>query len=677
MALRNLTAWLSRPIVFPLALFLLMVLAYGLFLPWLGFYWDDLPLLWIGETYGAAGLQHYFATNRPFWGLFYQVSMALLGTAPWQWQLYAFFWRWMAGVMLWLTLRQTRLQHTAEAAWIALAFSLYPGFGQQPISIVYSHFFIVLTAFFGSLYASLRAIRAPAHRWRWHSLGLVLSAINLLSMEYFFLLDLLRPVSLAQALTGAGAQRWRHALRHSLPYFILFIGVALWRAFFFPYQTYNYQPHTLTALATQPLTAIGHLITRILDDSLRAGLWVWLYPFQRLTMLSAAGPRTLVFTLVALATALGILFILARWAWRLTPPPGLSQRWQAARPWLALGSVGLLLAGWPFWLTDLPIHFGFPYDRFTLSFMLGAACLLVGLVRLLPGSLPTAFLVVVLGLATAAQTQNSGDYRRDWEIQRALFWQMAWRIPALKPGTTVVMQGLPLHYYSDNSLTAPLNWIYAPENHTSRMDYLLVDLDVRRSHWALQSGIAHQPVRLDYLAAVFTGSTDQVLVLYYHPPACLRVVDPALEADNLFLPPRLRRVAVHLSTLDQIETAASVPRLPIFYTPEPPHGWCYYYEQADLARQRQDWETVVALAETAFALGDYPNDPAERLPFIEGYAHTGQWQAALAQSLEAARVAPTMEGVVCRLWERLQRETPASPDREQAYTTLQQEISCP
>lgn len=55
MALRNLTAWLSRPIVFPLALFLLMVLAYGLFLPWLGFYWDDLPMLWIGKTYGAEG----------------------------------------------------------------------------------------------------------------------------------------------------------------------------------------------------------------------------------------------------------------------------------------------------------------------------------------------------------------------------------------------------------------------------------------------------------------------------------------------------------------------------------------------------------------------------------------------------------------------------------------------
>ncbi|MCX8024072.1 MAG: hypothetical protein N3A60_02590 [Thermanaerothrix sp.] len=674
---RNLTAWLSHPIVFPLALLLLMVLAYGLFLPWLGFYWDDLPMLWIGKTYGAEGLRAYFATNRPFWGWFFQVSMTLLGTAPWQWQLYAFFWRWAAGIMLWLMLRQVPPHQATEAAWIALAFSLYPGFRQQPISIVYSHFFIVLTAFFGSLYASLRAIRAPAYRWRWHSLGLVLSAVNLLSMEYFFLLELLRPLLLAQALTSAGAQRWRQIMHHSLPYLILFAGIALWRAFFFPYQTYSYQPHLLTTLATQPLSAVGQLLARILNDGLRAGLLVWLYPLQRFTALPSAGPRTFILTLLALVAALSILFILERRVWRLNHPSGLGQRWQVARLWLALGSAGLLLAGWPFWLTALPVHFGFPYDRFTLPFMLGAACLLVGLVRLLPRPLPTAVLVLVLGWATASQTQNGGDYRRDWEMQRALFWQMTWRIPALKPGTTIVMQGLPLRYYSDNSLTAPLNWIYAPENHTSQMNYLLVDLDVRRSHWALQSGIPHQPVRLDYLAAVFTGSTDQVLVLYYQPPACLRVVDPALEADNLFLPPRLRRVAAHLSTPDQIEAGANSPTLPSFYGPEPPHGWCYYYEQADLARQRRDWQTVVNLAEAAFALGDYPNDPAERLPFIEGYAHTGQWQTALAQSLTAARVAPTMEGIVCRLWERLQRETPASPDREQAYTTLRQEISCP
>ncbi|KPL82318.1 hypothetical protein SE15_08950 [Thermanaerothrix daxensis] len=676
MPLRRLIEFLHT-LPFPLWLAGILLLAYGPFLPWLGFYWDDLPLLWIANTYGAEGLQRYFSTNRPIWGVFYQISMSFMGTVPWQWQLYALFWRWMAGLTLWLTLRQVWPQRSAEAAWMALGFSLYPGFGQQPISIVYSHFFIVLTAFFTSLYAMLRAVRSSSRGWGWHLPGLGLSAINLLSMEYFFLLDLLRPLLLAQILPGEYTQRWRKALRLSLPYLAVFVGVALWRAFFFPYQTYNYQPHLLQSLSLQPLAVLGQLLGRMLRDILLTGILAWFHPLARLTALPEAGPRTLLLTAGVLVVALGVFYWLVRWVWPLCGGSRLVERWAEARPLLILGGVSLLLAGWPFWLTDLPIQLGFPYDRFTLPFMLGAACLLVGLARLLPATWGTAALGIVVGLAAAFQTQNAGEYRRDWETQRAFFWQMAWRIPDLKPGTTVVVQGLPLTHYSDNSLTAPLNWIYAPENRTQQMDYLLMDLDVRRSYPALQAGIPHQPVVLDYLAATFNGTTDQVLVLFFRPPACLRVIDPALEADNLFLPPQLRRVAARLGAPAQIEAQADPPSLPAFYGREPAHGWCYYYEQADLARQRQDWETVVRLAEAAFALGDYPNDPAERLPFIEGYAHVGEWEHALTQSLEAARVAPTMQEVVCRLWQRLLRETAPSPQRDRATMTLRQEITCP
>ncbi|WP_299027019.1 hypothetical protein [uncultured Thermanaerothrix sp.] len=666
-----------RALPFPLWLAGILLLAYGPFLPWLGFYWDDLPILWIAKTYGPEGLHRYFSTNRPFWGMFYQISMTFLGTMPWQWHLYALFWRWLAGLGVWLTWRQVWPQRSADAAWMVLAFSLYPGFGQQPISIVYSHFFIVLTAFLASLYAMTRAAHSPSYSWGWHLLGLGLSAVNLLSMEYFFLLDLVRPFLLAQTLKTAGAQRWRHVLYHSLPYFVLFTGVALWRAFFFPYQTYNYQPHLLQSLILQPLAVLMPLLGRMLHDILLTSVAAWFQPLTRLAMLPALGPRTLLFTLGVLGAALGLFSWLVRWRWSLGEVGSLRMRWAEARPLLMLGGASLLLAGWPFWLTDLPIRLGFPYDRFTLPFMLGAACVLVGLARLLPAVWGSVVLVITLGLAAAFQTQNAGEYRQDWDTQRAFFWQMAWRIPDLKPGTTLVVQGLPLRHYSDNSLTAPLNWLYAPENRTPQMDYLLIDLDVRRTYLPLQAGILHQPIDLDYLAATFRGTTDQVLVLFYQPPACLRVIDPALEADNLFLPPRLRRVAAQLSTPDLIESQAGPPTLPAFYAPEPVHGWCYYYEHADLARQRQDWEAVVRLAETALALGDYPNDPAERLPFIEGYAHVGDWEHALAQSLEAARVAPTMHGVVCRVWQRLLRETAPSPERDRAYTTLRQEMMCP
>ena len=38
---------------------------------------------------------------------------------------------------------------------------------------------------------------------------------------------------------------------------------------------------------------------------------------------------------------------------------------------------------------------------------------------------------------------------------------------------------------------------------------------------------------------------------------------------------------------------------------EPPHLWCYYFEKADLARQLQDWQSVLQLEKQARARGLY------------------------------------------------------------------------
>ena len=46
-----------------------------------------------------------------------------------------------------------------------------------------------------------------------------------------------------------------------------------------------------------------------------------------------------------------------------------------------IGIFTLLVAGWPFWITELPVDLAFPYDRFTLAFMLGACLLVVGLLE--------------------------------------------------------------------------------------------------------------------------------------------------------------------------------------------------------------------------------------------------------------------------------------------------------
>jgi hypothetical protein len=104
--------------------------------------------------------------------------------------------------------------------------------------------------------------------------------------------------------------------------------------------------------------------------------------------------------------------------------------------------------------------------------------------------------------------------------------------------------------------------------------------------------------------------------------------------------------------------------MPNIYAPKPSQNWCYYFEQADLARQMRNWEQVADLGDKAFKLDDYPNDPLERFIFVEGYAHAGQWQKALEYSQVSYKVSKNYVGpLLCRLWDRIDREVSVSTEK--------------
>jgi hypothetical protein len=117
--------------------------------------------------------------------------------------------------------------------------------------------------------------------------------------------------------------------------------------------------------------------------------------------------------------------------------------------------------------------------------------------------------------------------------------------------------------------------------------------------------------------------------------------------------------------------------MPKIYGPEPAHGWCYYFQKADLARQLGDWEEVAALGDKAFKLDDFPNNPVERFVFIEGYAHSGDWERALKLSRESYRVSKDYVGpLLCRLWKRIETETTDSPEKSAALRQFRELVEC-
>ncbi len=654
--------WYTAPIL----IVLVGLIAYGLLMREMGFYWDDWVFIWMAKTTGAEGLERYFSTNRPFWGWIIAQTTTLLGASPWQWQIFGLFWRIASAISLWgLVLLAWPRQYRA-ALWVSLLFLVYPGFSMQFIAINMGHFFLVLTCFLLSLCFTVLAVRGKRVGWLLHIPALLLAAVNLFAMEYFFLLELIRPALIWIVLSRRfpkPRQLLGRTLLHSAPYLLLFLGITYWRFFVFSYQT-RYPLTLVSDLSTAPLLAANKYLGVVAQS-----IWTVLIPGWMLAFLppdvTSLGKWTTIFTVGLFLLA---LILLGLYFWR----SGDSAREETSGsqwPWqfLLIGFLLLIFGSVPFWITGLPIQLGFPSNRFIIPSIPGAAFILAALfgflARLLGKwrHLPEILLVFLVAASISRQFQIANGFRRDWDQQTRFFQQLTERIPALQRGTLLLSGDLPSGYVSDNSVTAPINWIYSPEYKSGSLPYLLSFPSIRLGNDlpALQKGVA---IEEDYLVAKYFGNTSGAVALYYNPPACLRVLDPEIDRFNLSIPVLMRETA-SLSNLERIVDAQQAVFPATILEPGDKDSWCAFYQQAALAAQNGEWERVTSLAEKAFALGDTPTDPAERFPFIEGYAHTGDWSRALELTKDSAAVTNLIHPSLCALWRRIENETPTSVER--------------
>ena len=351
-----------------------------------------------------------------------------------------------------------------------------------------------------------------------------------------------------------------------------------------------------------------------------------------------------------------------------------------------VGLIAFLIAGWPIWVTDLHIELIFPWDRFTMVTMLGTSLMVAGLLDILIKKqwLSAAILAIIVGVAAGMQFQHRLIYRQEWLAQKNFFWQLAWRAPGIQTGTTVLTSEIPFTYFSDNSLTAPLNWIYAPENSTREMAYLLYDIEAR-NQINTQEGKEliqlqpDEPIDMQYRAASFNGTTSQSIVLFYEPPRCLKVVDPSIDR---FLPvkPLYIREATPLSRPELITPEENSPAIPpeTIFGLEPSHGWCYYFEKADLFAQTGDWQKVAKLGDEAFKLNRHFTEKtiAEVIPFIRGYAFTENWERAVDLSIETYQTWDKMQYILCDVWYSI-AETPSGDENKQAaLDQIKENLDC-
>jgi len=669
----------DKPVFFPLFLLFICILVYGAYIPSMGFYWDDLPYIWFKVEKGIRGITDAIAHNRPMLSFFFVVPMALLGEKPLTWQFFGIFTRWLFTLSMFGFLQSLWPERRKDNQNIAMLLAVFPGFTQQWISVVYSHWFLVLSVYFLSLSIFTKNIKSTHPRPIRIILSLLLASISMFSMEYVFGLEFLRFYIIINTEKERSSREEvlpliKKTISRSLPFIGIMLAFSVYRAYLAP--TVLYSVRSLETFIVSPFSALWDLLSTLCRNIYTnlAPVWGSIFsPFlAQKTTINQWGSF---FPIVLSCAFTSVIFIYKQ---NHVKSQSINQYhnnglWiKEAIPFLF---VILFFTGIPFWAANLKISNHFPNDRFFIPFMLGSTLFIYMLLEFLKEKvwLWSIIFCLVFTLSATYQIFLANSYALEWRQFTNFAEQLTWRVPSIEENTLFVTEDMPFTHYTDNSLTAMTNWLYANTSDSYQMPYMLNYTDIRlgTSLPALEKGIdIHQKYRL----YSFDGSTDQMLIFFQKPGGCLHIADPFLDPLNPNLSKEMRSAAA-LSDLSRILPHKNQNKV-FFVYKNHADSWCYYFQQASLASQFQDWDAVVQAAELAFRINDRASDPSEYFPFIFGYAHTHQWAKAIQLTKSIHSISHQYQPMICEAWHIINEDTPEDPYKMNSLAIMEDLFSC-
>jgi hypothetical protein len=640
-----------------LTLGLLTLAAYGLLVPFTGFYWDDWPFAWIAKFMGPAEFVPAFLPFRPFLGPIFYVTTSLIPPYPIYWQILAVLIRFLMGLSLWWSLGKLWPEKPRLTLIASLLLIIFPGYSQHWVALTHINQelipFIFYILSFGFTFKALRSDKPLV----WTVLAILLQICGIYPTEYFFPLESLRFLLIFFFIfSGTLWERFVSTMKVWWPYLLVWISNALWLVYYYKFGPYNsYEP-----TAVESTDRMG-LFLEILDTIWKACFYIWVQIFTLLgkTITAPTSLLTIVLILISFLVLTRLLPLLQ----------GPNENKTFSIHLIITGFISILLGRIPSLAAELPLRLQTGYDRFMVSMMIGCILFAIGVVEWLVRSekIRSILYISLLALGIGQQFYTGNVFRRDWEKQKEFYWQLTSRIPALEPNTTLLTYQLPTEYEPDLSYTGPVNWMYAPDFTPPDLPYALIFTEKRIGGSTLPSLDPDSPIRFQYRTAIFNGSTSQAVVIHMPVNGCLRVLDPLRgDAEIYNKQPHQLTQAIALSDPSRIITDPQVPAQPFFLNEEPPVNWCAYFTKAELAHQLGQYERTINLLDEATALGYQPEDLNEWLIYIDALARSGEVDSAREKSLELLNQDSRMKRGVCVVWSQLEAQgiDPEGPFQE-------------
>jgi len=594
-----------------------------------GYFNDDWYLMYDVRTQGAQFFHNIFSSDRPGRAFLMIPLYSLFGLNPLPYNLTAYLFRVLGGASLLWILNILWPQKRFFILTTAVLFTIYPGFLSQPNAIDYQSHILALFLALLSVALSLKAILAAERRSQiLFALGSILSGWGYLSqMEYFIGVEALRAACVFLLVWRSSQTGWRQSVQSALlkwlPFIIIPVGFLFWRLFYFQVERratdIGFQ---VGQLFTSPVTGLWWL-SYLIQDFFNVMLVAWGLPLSLFVFSMRLQNLLVGFGLAALAV---LLFVFgSRWLKEnesetqaeLSPGEMREQLWIGLMSILG-GLAPVIAANRHIILPD--------YSRYTMIASVGAMIVLVALIEKFPTrSLRMVVSCFFVAVAVLTHYGNSVKAAADTEIVRNFWWQVAWRAPQIKSGTTLSASYPVAAIQEDYFIWGPANHIYYPKGRQTepvQVDLSAIVLDEDNIARILTGRGEKSFYRRGDVLVV--NDYDNVLVMTQSGEnSCVRILDGT--APELSVSDQQRTMLIApFSKLDDVVPAGNSPiPPPLIFGAEPPHTWCFYYQAASLARQQGDWDRVIKYYDQALKLGLHPNDQIELIPFLQAYAFLG------------------------------------------------------
>ncbi len=609
-------------------LFVASAIAYLPLASQIGFLNDDWYLMYDAHTQGASYFHQVYNSDRPARAYVMEAAYDLFGDNTFDYQLSGYLFRFLSAISFFWILAQI-WPHRRQLNFSAtLLFLLYPGFLSQVNPIDYQSQLFSLCLAMVSIALTIAAIRSSnlSARILFTILSILLGIEYLALVEYFIGFEVLRFAIVFLLFSRSQEVSLRQKILQAfwgwLPFAAAPGAFLIWR--FFIFQTARRATDIgfqLGQLFSSPLVGLWWFVYMV-QDVINTLFVAWVFPLYSLAFQMRLRDTLIGFGLAAFV----VLLVVAGLRWGreagLETDASSNSGWMREAYWVGFVTIVAGLA--PVIFANR--HVSFPdYSRYTLAASVGVAILIAAIIANLSSrALQTVLLSFLVAVSVVTHYANSVNAVAATSEIRNFWWQVAWRAPTIRAGTTLVASYPEVGIQEDYFVWGPANLIYYPEKQNQLPIEIKLPAAVLSDGAVLQiltdKGLETPERRGNVLSRDFS---DVLFIVQTARNGCVRVIDgnvPELSSQDS---QRTMLVAPH-SQIDNVIPDSNFATPPVsIFGPEPTHDWCYYYESAALARQRGNWSSIPGLRDEALSLGFYPNDSVEWMPFLQAYTVLG------------------------------------------------------